>query len=120
MKYAAIAVFSLRVAYGAALVVAPQQVTKSWLGPAGDPTKVALRALGAREVLIHGAAIAAALRGEPLARWLAISIGGDLSDVASTFAGRAGLPGGAAPKTAIVAGGSAALSAAVLAADRAS
>ena len=111
------AVLGLRVAYGAALLVAPQKVTKSWLGPAGDPTKVALRALGAREVLIHGFAIAAALRGEPLAPWLAVSIGGDLSDIASTFAGRAGLPDGAAPKTAVVAGGSAALTAAVLAAS---
>jgi hypothetical protein len=45
------------------------------------------------------------------------SIGGDLSDIASTFAARDGLPAGAAPKTAAVAGGSAALTAAILAAS---
>ena len=117
MKAAAIGVLGFRVAYGAALLVAPAKVTKSWLGPAGDPTKVALRALGAREVLLHGFAISAVLREQPLAPWLVASIGGDLSDIASTFASRAGLPGGAAPKTAAVAGGSAALTAALLAAS---
>ena len=86
MKAAAIGVLGFRVAYGAALLVAPAKVTKSWLGPAGDPTKVALRALGAREVLLHGFAISAVLREQPLAPWLAVSIGGDLSDIASTFA----------------------------------
>lgn len=117
MKAAAIAVLGLRVAYGAALLAAPRKVTKSWLGPGGDATTVALRALGAREVLLHGFAIGAVLREQPVAPWLLASIGGDVSDIASTFASRSGLPGGAAPKTAAVAGGSAALTAAVLAAQ---
>ena len=115
MKAAAIAVLGLRVAYGAALLVAPDKVTKSWLGPATDSTRVALRALGAREVFLHGFAISALLREQPLAPWLLASIGGDLSDIASTFAGRGGLPDGAAPKTAAVAGGSAVLTAPKLA-----
>jgi hypothetical protein len=115
MRRAAIAVLGFRVAYGAALVVAPERVTKSWLGPIGDPAKVALRGLGGRELAIHGLAIAAAVRGKPLAPWLLASIAGDLNDIAATFAGRGGLPSGAAPKTAAVAGGSAALTAAILA-----
>ena len=88
MKAAAIAVLGLRVAYGAALLVAPDKVTKSWLGPATDSTRVALRALGAREVFLHGFAISALLREQPLAPWLLASIGGDMRDIASTIAGR--------------------------------
>ena len=119
VRTAAVAVFSLRVAYGAALIVAPARITRSWLGPSvdGDATQVALRGLGGREVLLHGFGIAAAVRGKPLLPWLLVSIGGDLSDIAATFAGRAGIPDDAPKKTAAVAGGSAALTAAVLAAS---
>ena len=48
--------------------------------------------------------------------WVAASIGGDVADVGATFAAGSGLPGGAAVKTLAVAGASAAISAAVLAA----
>ena len=112
---AAVAVLGARVAYGAALLVAPQKVTTSWLGPVDDSAKVALRGLGAREIALHGFGIAAALTGAPLKPWLAASIVGDVSDIAATFAGRAGLPDRSAAKTAAVAGVSAALTAAVLA-----
>jgi hypothetical protein len=121
-RTAAVTVFGLRVAYGVALVAAPAKITRSWLGPAveGDATQVALRGLGGREVLLHGFGIAAALRGKPMLPWLLVSIGGDLSDITATFAGRGGIPDDAPKKTAVVAGGSAALTAAVLAADLAS
>jgi hypothetical protein len=117
-RAAAVAVCGFRIAYGAALLAAPGRITKRWLGPARetDAAKVALRALGAREVAIHALALSAALRGETLRPWLGASIAGDLSDIAATMASRAGLPSGAAPATAAVAGGSALLSAAVLAA----
>jgi hypothetical protein len=117
MRRAAVAVLGLRVAYGAALVLAPERVTKSWLGPIGDPAKVALRGIGGREIAVHGLAIAAAVRGRPLAPWLLASIAGDLNDIAATFAGRRGIPDGAPGKTAAVAGGSAVLTAALLAAE---
>lgn len=115
-RSAAAVVCGLRVAYGAALLVAPERITKRWLGPARNTAaaKVALRALGAREVAIHALALSAAMRGESLRPWLGASIAGDLNDIAVTFAGRAGLPRGAAPATAAVAGASAALTAAVL------
>ncbi len=118
-RTAAIAVFGLRVAYGAALVVAPERLTRSWLGAdvARDPVKVALRGLGGREIVLHGFGIAAAVRGRPLWPWLVISMAGDASDIAATFAGRAGIPGDAPRKTVAAAGGSAALSAAVLVAS---
>jgi hypothetical protein len=117
-RTAAVGVAVVRILYGAALAAAPARTTRSWLGrdatsPGGG---VALRALGAREVAIHAGAVAAALSGAAVRPWLAASIGGDCSDVLATFGARSGLPEGAAGKTLAVAGGSAALSLAVLAA----
>ena len=109
-------VLGLRVAYGVALIVAPGRLTVRWLGPdvARAPVKVPLRALGMREVLLHAGALAATLRGDSARPWLAASIAGDLTDIAATAAGRRELPEGAAPATALVAGGSALLSAALI------
>jgi len=117
-RQAAVAVAALRIAYGAALAVAPARTTRSWLGSdASRPaTGVALRALGAREIVLHGGAVAAALSGAPVRPWLVASMGGDCSDVLATFGAGSHLPDGAAVKTLAVAGGSAALSAAVVAA----
>lgn len=115
-RQAAVAVAALRVAYGAALAAAPARTTRSWLG--GDAARagatVALRALGAREIVLHGGAIAAAASDAPVRPWLLASIGGDCADIAATFAARSGLPDGAAVKTLVVAGASAGLSAAVV------
>ena len=49
----AVAVFGLRIAYGAGLVALPLRLTGSWLGPAASspPTHVPVRGLGAREVV---------------------------------------------------------------------
>ena len=121
VRIAAVVVLALRAAYGAALVATPGSVTKQWLGPAATrpPAVVGVRGLGARELAVHVAAIVDALRGAPLRPWLAISIAGDLSDIAVTAASRDGLPDKAAVKTLAVAGGSAAISAALaLAVDR--
>ncbi len=107
----------LRVAYGAALIAVPDKMVKSWLGPANDPLRVSLRGLGAREIGIHTAGIVVLLTGGDVRPWLIVSIAGDVSDIVSTAAGRGGLPSGSAGKTAAVAGGSAALTAAVLAAS---
>lgn len=111
----ATAVLALRIAYGAALIAAPAGLTRSWLGPAAAqaPTQVALRGLGAREILLHAGGLAATLRGGAVRPWLAASIAGDVSDIAATVAGRRGLPGGAARATVAVAGASALVSAAV-------
>jgi hypothetical protein len=116
-RQAAVAVGAFRMAYGVFLAAAPKRASESWLGPDGSrpATVVALRCLAAREIAIHAGAIVAALRGAPVQPWLIASIGGDCADIASTFGGGSHLPDGAAVKTAAVAGGSAALSAAVLA-----
>jgi hypothetical protein len=112
-----LSVLSLRIAYGAGLVAAPTRLARRWLGPDASrpPVQVPLRALGAREVVLHAGAVAAALDGRPVRPWLAASIAGDLTDIAATVAGRRGLPGGAAGATAAVAGGSVLVSAAAAA-----
>jgi hypothetical protein len=118
MPYArelATAVLGLRVAYGVALVVAPERLTRRWLGPVAERhgARVAVRALGAREAILHSAAIVAARRNAPLRPWLAASVAGDVCDMAVTTAERGGLPSGAAPATAGVAGAAALVSAGV-------
>jgi len=111
-RTAALAVLALRVAYGAALIAAPERLARRWLGPdaARAPAQVPLRALGAREVVLHAGGLLAAGRGDSLRPWFAGSIAGDLTDIASTIAGRGELPKGAASATAVVAGASALLS----------
>ena len=118
LRIAALALLGLRVAYGAGLIAAPERLTKRWLGPATaePPTQVPLRGMGAREIVVHGAAIAAVLRGAPLRPYLAASAAGDVADIVATVAGRRGLPDGAAPATLAVAGGSALLTAGLAAA----
>jgi hypothetical protein len=118
-RQAAVAVAALRIAYGAALAIAPARTTRAWLGDDGarPGAGVALRGLGAREIVLHAGALRAVLADEPVTPWLVASIGGDCSDMAATFAaGSDKLPDGAALKTLLVAGGSAAITAAVLAA----
>ncbi|CAN5575541.1 hypothetical protein BH20ACT18_BH20ACT18_04350 [soil metagenome] len=112
---AATMVFSLRIAYGAGLMLTPDSLTKRWLGEGGrqPAAQVALRGLGAREVVLHAGGLLAALRGKPIRPWIAASIAGDIVDILATTAGREGLPEKAAPATLAVAGASALLSAAV-------
>jgi len=105
-------VIALRIAYGAALIVAPRRLALRWLGPAAEdaPVQVALRALGAREVLLHAGALFAAARGGPLRPWLAASAAGDLTDVIATAMGRRRLPPSSTPATVAVGGGAALMS----------
>jgi hypothetical protein len=114
----ALVVLALRIAYGVGLVVAPARLGRRWLGSASGtaPTQVPLRGLGVREIALHSAALVAAVRDAPLRPWLAVSIAGDLSDIASTFAGADELPEGSATATLAAAGGSAALTAVLAAA----
>jgi hypothetical protein len=118
LRKLAAGLLSFRVAYGAGLLLAPAKVAGNrWLGPgAGQPAAtVALRGLGAREVALHGIALAILARGGPVRPWLAASIAGDLADIGAAFISRNGLPDGSPAATAAVAGGSAALTAAVAA-----
>jgi len=105
-----VTILALRVAYGATLALAPAALSKRWLGPIDDPTSVALRGLGVREVLLHSVALASALRGGPVRPFLAASAAGDVADIAATVTARRGLPRGSSAATLLVAGSSAAMS----------
>lgn len=109
VKVVTIAVLGSRIAYGAALLASPEKVAAGrWLGPdARRPAaQVSLRGLGAREVALHGTALASFLRGSSIRPFLAASIAGDLADIGATTLARKGLPERSAPATAAVAGGS--------------
>jgi hypothetical protein len=116
-RTAVLAVLGLRIAYGLALIVAPARLTRSWLGSVSESggTQVAVRALGAREALLHTGAVLAVVNDKPVRPWLVASMAGDLTDVAATAAARADVPDDAPAKTAAVAGGSAVLSGALAA-----
>jgi hypothetical protein len=117
-RAAAGTVLALRISYGVALIAAPRRLAIRWLGPAAEdaPVQVALRALGAREAVLHSGALLAAARGGPLRPWLAASAAGDLTDVVATAMGRRRLPPGSTPATAVVGGGAALTSIALAAA----
>jgi hypothetical protein len=106
-------VLAARVAYGAALIAAPERLARRWLGPAAatGANEVPLRALGARELLLHAGALVAAAQGGSLRPWFAASIAGDLTDIAATAVARNELPDGAPRMTVLVGGGSALISA---------
>jgi hypothetical protein len=109
-----VAVLSSRIAYGAALLIAPDRVAGNrWLGPEArrPAARVPLRGLGAREIALHGAALASYVRGSAIRPFLVASIVGDLADIGATTLARERLPEGSAPATAAVAGGSLLLSA---------
>jgi hypothetical protein len=116
-RIAVIVTLGARIAYGAAMIAVPEKVGRKWLGsPAEEPGgQVALRAVGGREIAVHGLAISAVLRGAPVWPWLVASIAGDLTDVTSTVAAGNELPGGSVRATLAVGGGSALLTAAMLA-----
>ena len=108
-----VAMLSFRIAYGAALIVAPAKVAGNrWLGP-GGPSRLRPRcrceASAPVRSALHGLALVAYLRGAPVRPLLAASIAGDLTDIGATSLARGGLPADSAAATAAVAGGSALL-----------
>lgn len=71
-----------RVAIGAALLLAPTLTGRGWIGEDAEApgTRVALRALGARDLVI-GAGLLEALGGDkPTARWIEAGMASDLTD----------------------------------------
>src|ERR1700759_1720078 len=99
-RIAAANLLVFRIAYGAALLVAPGKVAGNrWLGagayqPAGTVPPRGPRGRGgrAREVAVQGIALAALLSGRPVRPWLLASALGDVTDVGAAALSRAGLP----------------------------
>lgn len=72
---------------GATLVATPSLVARTWLGPDGRSaaTKVALRAMGARDLAIGVGGLRAIDRGESVAPWLLAGIVADAADAGATL-----------------------------------
>jgi hypothetical protein len=118
-RVAAANMLAFRVAYGAALLVAPGKVAGNrWLGAGAraPAATVALRGVGGREVALHGLALLRLLWEQPLRPLLFASAAGDIVDVGATALAGDGLPDRSPALTAAVAGGSAALTLAIAAA----
>ena len=107
-----------RIAFGAALIAAPDRVASRWVGPdAGRPgAGVAIRALGARDIALAAGAALSAQRGEPTRPWLIGCAACDLCDLAATLAAGDALPARGRWGTAALAGGAAAFGIALAAA----
>ena len=76
-----------RVAIGAALLVAPQAVTKGWVGPTGaEPGGRLLgRSIGVRDLVLGLGVLAALDRGDPRARdWVRAAATADVGDALAT------------------------------------
>lgn len=100
-----------RVAFGAALVVAPRPATAVWTGqpPVDERALMLARGLGVRDLAL-GLGCLSALRADDrsqLRAWFAASGLSDATDGASTLAARATLPPARARAVTAVAAGSA-------------
>jgi hypothetical protein len=113
---APIAGFALaRGAFGAGLIAAPERVARGWIGDdaARAPVKVAIRALGARDLALSIGALAHGdeRRAGP---WLLAAAACDCVDLAVTLAAGAALTRRARAGAAMLAGGSAVAGAALV------
>jgi hypothetical protein len=109
-------VFALaRIAYGAGLIAAPERVARGWIGDDAKrpPVRVAVRALGIRDIALAVGALAFARDGDRVRPWLLAAVGSDCVDVAATLAAGDALTERARAGTALLAGVSALVGAAL-------
>ena len=97
-----------RVVVGAALTVAPGRAGAGWFGrDAGRPgTRVATRALGARDVAIGLGTAYAAGQDDGARPWLRAGVLADATDLAATLRARDDLSTAAVVGVGVIAGGS--------------
>ena len=110
-----------RLAFGAGLVAVPERLASSWIGDDAnrEPVKIAVRALGTRDIVIGAGALATLRDTDALRLWLGGAVLSDLCDVLSTLATPGGvLPPNARWGTVALGGGSALVGAALLAATK--
>jgi hypothetical protein len=118
-RTAVLAAYGVRLAYGSAMLAAPGRVGTKWLGRP-SPTAasdVPLRGIGGREIALHAAGLLAIGRGAPTRPWLLASLGGDVTDIVASVVQRDQLPEGGLRAVLLTGGGSALLTAALLAAS---
>jgi len=102
-----------RMAVGAALLVAPTASGRPWFGEtARNPgTRVALRSLGVRDLVLGAGTYRAIASGQPARSWLQAGVAADAVDgLATVLAGRA-LPAPVRLGLAVIGGGAAVLGA---------
>jgi uncharacterized protein YjeT (DUF2065 family) len=104
-----------RVGLGLLLFLRPRSA-RSWVGDVVDQPggRVAIRAVGARDLVIGAGVLRALDRGESIRPWLAFSATADLADTVATMGAIRRLPRGALGSL-VLAAGSAAISLAGLA-----
>lgn len=116
------ALFALgRLAFGAGLVASPGRFASGWLGRDAErpPVKIAVRAVGARDLALSAGTLAALGDRDALRPWIAGALLSDLGDVAATIATpRDALPRYAHWGTIALGGGSALAGLALLRAAR--
>lgn len=97
-----------RAALGAVLVVAPQAIGERWIGgqAATQSGQIALRALGARDLVLGLGAMRAARRGDArsVAAWCVALAACDTVDGLATVAAREEIPNAGVPTMALAFG----------------
>ena len=106
-----------RIAFGAGLIVAPERVAARLdrRGRRRPAVKVAVRGLGARDIALSAGALAFAGEGDRARPWLLTAAASDCVDLAATLVAGDALPDRARLGTALLAGGSALVGAALAA-----
>ena len=92
---ASVGIAAMRLALGAAALVAPGLAGRAWIGPgaSGRDRAVALRALGGRDIALGaGALLSANAPGTELRRWVTLGATSDLVDTLATGVGFGALP----------------------------
>jgi hypothetical protein len=105
---------ALRIGYALGLLAAPERVARAWVGSAADSPggDVALRGLGARDLVLSAGVAAFALSGRDARPWLAACAVSDAADLSATLlAPGSALPDRAKPGAVALAGGFGALGA---------
>jgi hypothetical protein len=118
-RYAALGVAGSRVAFGAAILAAPERLTQALAGRKGRHAgnQLLARATGGRDAVLGTAAAVALARGRDPRLWTAAQLGVDVTDLAAASAMRDGLPRLTRKVWLSMAGGAAAVLAAALAAQ---
>ncbi len=118
LRTTAVALAAGRVALGAALLVAPERIGRSWIGPAGTERSVEVmaRAVGIRDIAIGAGGAAALLSRSDSARaWMLAAAAADLGDMVATLLARDVVPANGVAGVGVLAGGSAVVCAATAA-----
>jgi hypothetical protein len=104
-----------RMAFGVAFLLAPGLMRRVWIGAdAGRrPVKVVTRALGARDLALGLGVVIALDRGAPVRGWLEAGVLSDSADFLATLLAGDSIPEDARRGVLLIAGGSAALGAAL-------